>query len=374
MLRPLAGHLGCLRALNIWLLDLAADARAPRVLEQVLQARAALCCHRRCGRPPVWGMRVRVSVLSSPVSLIAKAGMSRVVRLGDPSLRLLLRLVASGGRGGRQVLQMMPVQWGALKQSGVAATVRQRAAEHPARSVRAAVAAVTQRWAAAAGDASLAVAPPPPAGAGSGAGLPAPPPARADPETPSPSEEVAEVLDEGVRQRLAEAEAVRRLDVLGNCLWYTLTGSLFAAAQEGCACACMDSLPARSCAAGRGSVRARGTWLTRSRAATSRSQRPASLRRLVRTPGGAGGGAGGGRGGAPGGHWRRRGAGRAARHPRLHRLHGRAGPPAPLARGQGGEAGAPESAVRPPADAPLPCARRAARSHAACRLRMGTMP
>jgi hypothetical protein len=50
MLRPLAGHLGCLRALNIWLLDLAADARASRVLEQVLQARAALCCHCRCGR------------------------------------------------------------------------------------------------------------------------------------------------------------------------------------------------------------------------------------------------------------------------------------------------------------------------------------
>jgi len=121
--------------------------------------------------------------------------------------------------GVQQVLQMMPVQWGALKQSGVAATVRQRAAEHPARSVRAAVAAVTQRWADAAGDASLAVAPPPPVGAGSGAGLPAPPPpARADPETPSPSEEVAEVLDEGVRQRLAEAEAVRRL----NCAWQEL--------------------------------------------------------------------------------------------------------------------------------------------------------
>ncbi|KAK9826354.1 hypothetical protein WJX81_001448 [Elliptochloris bilobata] len=141
MLRVLAGHLGCMRALNIWLLDLASDARDCHALELVLQ-----------------------------------------------------------------VLRTMPVQWGALKQSGVAVTVRQRAAEHATRSVRAAAAAVTQRWADATGDASLATAPPQAA--------PAAPAAQAvaalvrrDASTPSPSEEAAEVLDEGVRQRLAEAEA-----------------------------------------------------------------------------------------------------------------------------------------------------------------------
>ena len=103
----------------------------------------------------------------------------------------------------RQVLRAMPVQWGLLKQSGVAATVRQRAAEHPYRAVRAAVAAVTQHWANAVGDASLATVPPQAAAPASAA------PARRDALTPSPSEEAAEVLDEGVRLRLAEADAVR---------------------------------------------------------------------------------------------------------------------------------------------------------------------
>lgn len=97
----------------------------------------------------------------------------------------------------------MPVQWGLLKQSGVAATVRQRGAEHPNRAVRAAVAAVTQHWADAVGDASLATAPPQAAAPASAA------PARREALTPSPSEEAAEVLDEGVRLRLAEADAVR---------------------------------------------------------------------------------------------------------------------------------------------------------------------
>lgn len=41
MLSVLADHLGCLRALNIWLLDLVADQRAFHVLELVLQARQA---------------------------------------------------------------------------------------------------------------------------------------------------------------------------------------------------------------------------------------------------------------------------------------------------------------------------------------------
>ena len=103
----------------------------------------------------------------------------------------------------RQVLRAMPVQWGLLKQSGVAATVRQRGAEHPNRAVRAAVAAVTQHWANAVGDASLATALPQAAAPASAA------PARRDALTPSPSEEAAEVLDEGVRLRLAEADAVR---------------------------------------------------------------------------------------------------------------------------------------------------------------------
>lgn len=104
----------------------------------------------------------------------------------------------------------MPVHWGPLKQSGVAATVRQRAAEHPNRAVRAAVAAVTQRWAVATGDASLATAPPQGAVAPQAAAPAHVPPARRELETPSPSEEAAEVLDAGVRQRLAEAEAVCR--------------------------------------------------------------------------------------------------------------------------------------------------------------------
>ena len=101
------------------------------------------------------------------------------------------------------MLRALPVQWGLLKQSGVAATVRQRAAEHPNRAVRAAVAAVTQHWATAIGDASLATAPPQTAAVASAV------PARRDALTPSPSEEAAEVLDEGVRLRLAEADAVR---------------------------------------------------------------------------------------------------------------------------------------------------------------------
>ena len=50
MLRVLAGHLGCLRTLNIWLLDLASDLRACQVLEAILQVRQAfmrdhVLCH-----------------------------------------------------------------------------------------------------------------------------------------------------------------------------------------------------------------------------------------------------------------------------------------------------------------------------------------